>query len=254
MSHLQLTPVEMRGRRVLTTCQLAELYEADEKRISENFIRNQDRYVLGMHYLLLEGEALREFKREYANCGIATNINRLYLWTEKGALLHAKSLNTDKAWAVYDMLVESYFRVRQAFAVPQTMAEALRLAADQAEQLEKQQKQLEEARPKVLFADAVSASKDSILVHELAKIIKQNGVDTGQQRLFKWLRQNGYLMRARDGENLPTQRAMELGLFEIHKVTIQVPDRDPKVRSTTKVTPKGQQYFINKLLKDKAVR
>lgn len=143
--------------------------------------------------------------------------------------------------------------LEQALQDPDTMIRILTSLKDEQEKRRLAEQIIEQQRPKVLFAEAVSASKDSILINELAKILKQNGVDTGERRMFVWLRQNGYIMQTRDRENIPTQRAMELGLFEIHKVTIQVPDRDPKVRSTTKVTPKGQQYFVNKFLRAKQV-
>ena len=108
---------------------------------------------------------------------------------------------------------------------------------------------IQETRPQVIFADAVTASSDSILVGELAKLIKQNGVDTGQRRLFRWLRDNGYLCK-KYGEcfNEPTQHAMELGLFEIKKTVIQKPDGSSIISRTVKVTGKGQIYFVNKFL------
>lgn len=108
----------------------------------------------------------------------------------------------------------------------------------------------EEDAPKVLFADAVTASKRSILVGELAKILKQNGHDTGQNRLFAELREQGYLQSCK-GEryNQPTQMAMELGLFELKKTAINNPDGSSRICTTTKVTPKGQQYFIRRYLR-----
>lgn len=111
------------------------------------------------------------------------------------------------------------------------------------------EKKIQETRPQVIFADAVTASSDSILVGELAKLIKQNGVDTGQRRLFKWFRGNGYLCK-KTGEcfNEPTQYSMELGLFEIKKTVIQKPDGSAIISKTVKVTGKGQVYFVNKFL------
>lgn len=112
-----LIPIENEGQRVLTTQQLAECYEATNDIIRRNFQRNINRYELGKHYFLLEGEDLKEFLHT-SNCPVQ-NLNKvrtLYLWTEKGALLHAKSLNTDKAWQVYDILVESYFRVKEGIS------------------------------------------------------------------------------------------------------------------------------------------
>lgn len=100
-------------------------------------------------------------------------------------------------------------------------------------------------KPKEIFADAVTASDSSILVRDLAKIIKQNGQPMGEKRLYKWLREHGYIVKH---STQPTQKAMELGLFEIIERTVQRADRAPMVTSTTKVTGKGQQYFINKFL------
>lgn len=109
-----LMVIEQQGVRVLTTAQLAECYVTDTNTITQNFKRNKDRYEEGKHYICLKGEDLRAFKSEMTNCHFAKNLNVLYLWTERGALLHAKSLNTDKAWEVYDQLVETYFRAKKA--------------------------------------------------------------------------------------------------------------------------------------------
>ncbi|MEC0140769.1 phage antirepressor KilAC domain-containing protein [Paenibacillus macerans] len=106
---------------------------------------------------------------------------------------------------------------------------------------------IEADRPKVLFADAVATSKTNILVGELAKILKQNGVEIGQNRLFAWLRENGYLISRRGTDyNMPTQRSMELGLFEIKETSISHSDGHVTINKTPKVTGKGQVYFINK--------
>ena len=132
------------------------------------------------------------------------------------------------------------------------MARALKMANQQIErvtaQLETVSAKLEEAKPKIVFADAVSASKTSILIGDLAKIIRQNGVEIGQKRLFEWLRKNGYLMKSGTSKNLPTQRSMEHGLFEVKEHVVVTPSGENKITRTTKVTPKGQIYFINKLL------
>ena len=112
--------------------------------------------------------------------------------------------------------------------------------------------QVEENRPKVLFADSVAASHTSILIFDLAKILKQNGVEIGGHRLFDWMRKNGYLVR-RDGNdhNMPTQRSMEMGLFEVKETTVSHSDGHISVNKTPKVTGKGQQYFINLFLSKK---
>ena len=106
----------------------------------------------------------------------------------------------------------------------------------------------ETMKPKALFADAVATSHTSILIGDLAKLIRQNGVDIGQNRLFAWLREHGYLIGSGDRRNMPTQRAMDLELFDIKERTFQNPDGSVRITKTTKVTGKGQQYFINKFL------
>lgn len=117
-------------------------------------------------------------------------------------------------------------------------------------QLADAQEQIERDRPKVLFADSVSASHTTILIGELAKIIKQNGVDMGQNRLFQWMRENGYLIgRQGTDYNMPTQRAMEMGLFTIKETAIHHADGHTSINKTPKVTGKGQVYFVNKFAK-----
>lgn len=116
--------------------------------------------------------------------------------------------------------------------------------------LARQSKQLEEQKPKVLFANSVIASKGSILVRELAKLIKQNGYDIGEKKLYRWLREKGYICK---NSTEPTQMAMNLGLFEIVVRTIERGDAPPRATRTTKVTGKGQVYFINKLCKRKGI-
>lgn len=150
----------------------------------------------------------------------------------------------------YFIEAEKAFRqvLSQRPAIPQTFPEALRLAASQAEQIEQQQKQLEAQRPRVLFSQAVETAKESVLIGELAKIICQNGVQTGEKRLFQWLRDNHYLCAYGERYNQPTQKAMELGLFEMKKTTINKPNGETMVSTTTKVTGKGQVYFVNKFL------
>lgn len=125
------------------------------------------------------------------------------------------------------------------------MARAL-LAAQRT--IERNRAQLDEMRPKALFADAVAASHTSILVGDLAKLLKQNGVEMGQNRLFQWMRERGYLMKSGSSKNMPTQRSMELGLFEVKERTINNPDGSVRITKTTKVTGKGQQYFINQFM------
>lgn len=114
------------------------------------------------------------------------------------------------------------------------------------------QEDVKRMKPKEIFADAVSTSHTSILIGDLAKILKQNGIQTGQKRLFEWMRENGFLIKRNGADrNMPTQRAMEQGLFEVKESTVNNPDGSVRINRTTKVTGKGQQYFINKFLSDK---
>lgn len=106
-------------------------------------------------------------------------------------------------------------------------------------------------RPKEIFADAVKASTSSILIGDLAKLLRQNGVETGQQRLFSRLRDEGYLMKTGSSRNMPKQKYVEMGLFQIKETVISNPDGSVRMTKTTKVTGKGQQYFLNKYLKNK---
>lgn len=130
------------------------------------------------------------------------------------------------------------------------MARALQIADKKIKRLETQ---IEEDKPKVLFAGAVEASKSSILIGELAKILKQNGINIGQNRLFEWMRQNGHLIRRNGSDyNMPTQHAMEMGLFEIKETSIVHADGHTSISKTPKVTGKGQVYFVDLFLSGKA--
>ncbi|MDR0427091.1 MAG: phage antirepressor KilAC domain-containing protein, partial [Dysgonamonadaceae bacterium] len=124
----------------------------------------------------------------------------------------------------------------------------------QAEMMEAKDKRLKSYLPKVTFATAVETSDRSVLVGELAKIIKQNGIEIGQNRLFQWLRDNGFLCKTGESYNLPTQRSLNMELFEIKKTAITKPDGTTLVTTTPKVTGKGQIYFVNKLLYEDANR
>lgn len=156
---------------------------------------------------------------------------------------------TEKAKEVRQYLID----LEKAWNTPeQVMARALKLADKTIDKLKADNRSLIEAnermRPKEIFADAVSTSRTSILIGDLAKLICQNGFQIGQKRLFDWLRDNGYLMKHGASRNMPVQRYVEQGLFEIKESNVQNPDGSVRITRTTKVTGKGQVYFVNKFL------
>ncbi|HFU4217124.1 TPA: phage antirepressor KilAC domain-containing protein [Streptococcus suis] len=146
--------------------------------------------------------------------------------------------------------VRQYFiQIEKDFNSPEKiMARALLLADKKVHQLETQ---IEADKPKVLFANAVEASATSILIGDFAKILRQNGYNIGQNRLFEWLRNNGFLIRKRgESYNMPTQRSMDMSLFEVKERTHHEPNGSIRISKTTKMTGKGQTYFINKFLNE----
>lgn len=153
-------------------------------------------------------------------------------------------------WVTHEVLPSirkhgGYMAGQEAMSPEQMLAASMRWLESR---IAEQQAQLDAQAPKVLFADAVSTSKRCILVGELAKILRQNGVDMGEKRMFSWLREHGYLMQRNGVRNFPTQRSMDLGLFQVKETPIVHSDGHTTLSVTTKVTPKGQQYFIQKFL------
>lgn len=186
--------------------------------------------------------------------GWLINESGLYSLILSSKLPNAKKF---KRWVTSEVLPS--IRKHGAYMTDQTLEQALTSPdfliqlATQLKEEKEQRKQLEakveQDKPKVLFADSVSASKSSILVGELAKILKQNGVDTGQFRLFAWLRENGYLIKREGSDyNMPTQRSVEMGLFEVKQTIITHSDGHITTNKTPKVTGKGQVYFVNKFM------
>ena len=159
------------NRRLLTTNQLSESYGAEDKLIQQNFNNNKARYKESKHFVLLQGEELRAFKRNFENLGVAPNINKLYLWTEKGAWLHAKSLNTDKAWDAYEMLVDEYYTVKEnvvPLSKDQALVTVLRTTADLVEDTQAIKNEQHEIR------------KELSLINE--KVEEQITLTSGEQR------------------------------------------------------------------------
>lgn len=156
-----------------------------------------------------------------------------------------------KKWVTSEVLPSirkngGYIAGQETMPDDELMARALQVAQNK---ILERDRQIETMKPKAIFADAVAASHTSILIGDLAKLISQNGVNIGQKRLFKWLRDNGYLIKRNGSDwNMPTQRSMEMKLFEVKESTINNPDGSIRINRTPKVTGKGQQYFVNKFL------
>jgi phage antirepressor YoqD-like protein len=247
-----LIPVEYRAERVLTTEQLAQAYECEPIQIQQNFNNNKGHFEEGKHFYKLTGDELKEFKASVTGSNFSSQFKHtrcIYLWTRRGASRHSKMLGTDRAWEMFDALEENYFNPRPKALTPaEQMAQGL-LAAQKL--LAEKDKRIEEMRPKEIFADAVTTSKTSILIGGLAKLIKQQGVDIGQKRLFAWLRENGFLIKSGTEKNMPTQRAMEMNLFEVKEGSYVDGNGVNRITRTTKVTGKGQVYFVNKFLANK---
>lgn len=184
---------------------------------------------------------------------------RMTIINESGlyALIFGSKLESAKRfkrWVTSEVLPSirksgGYIQGQENMSDSELMAKALLVAQ---KQIEERNKQIETMQPKALFADAVSASNTSILVGDLAKLLKQNGIEIGQKRLFAWLRDKGYLIRQKGASwNMPTQRSMELKLFEVKETTITHSDGHISITKTVKVTGKGQVYFVNKFLESK---
>jgi len=217
-----------------------ELYKAlgTKKRFSVWFDTNKDMFDENVDY---EGSTLSTPQNQY---GGLVNLEDYSLTIDMAKELAMMSRSSN------GKQVRQYFiEIEKAWNSPeQIMARALQISKYK---LEHRDQLIAEMKPKALFADAVSASKSTILIGELAKLLKQNGINIGANRLFIWLRDNGYLIRRKGTDyNMPTQKSMELGLFNIKETSIVHSDGSNSVSKTPKVTGKGQQYFVNKFLKE----
>ena len=201
------------------------------------FTEGADFNMLKNERVQIEGN--REVKRELIDYQISVDMAKqicMIQRTEKGRQYRQYFLDLEKVWNTPE----------------QIFARALKMADKEIERLKSNNNLLiqDNARmkPKEVFADAVAASHTSILIGDLAKLLKQNGYETGQKRLFEQLRQEGFLIKSGSSKNMPTQKAMELELFEVKETSITNPDGSVRITKTTKVTGKGQQYFINHYL------
>lgn len=204
---------------------------------SQGFIENEDytSVLTGTEVQNNGGVQIRELQDYSLSVDMAKHIC-LMSRTEKGKECRQYLIDLEKAWNTPE----------------QVFARALKMADQTIAKLKNTNKSLVEKieadRPKTIFADAVSASHTSILIGDLAKLICQNGYQIGQKRLFQWMRDNGYLMVSGNSRNMPKQKYVEQGLFEIKESNVQNPDGSVRITRTTKVSGKGQLYFVNKFL------
>ena len=227
---------------------------------------NGEPYFVGREVAMILGyknplDALTKHVEEedkgVANCDTLGGTQKMTVINESGLYSLILSSKLPKAkefkrWVTSEVLPS--IRKHGAYAVdellndPEFAIKAFTALKDERQKNKRLSEQIEADKPKVIFADSVSAAKTSILVGDLAKLLKQNGVNIGQNRLFEWLRQNGYLIKSGSSKNMPTQKAADMGLFEVKVSTVNNPDGSIRETKTTKVTGKGQVYFVNKFI------
>jgi anti-repressor protein len=227
----------------------------------DNLVRDIDGYV----YIMGHSSNLRAddfFIVDTYQAGTGKEYRRYWL-TRKGCDMVANKMTGEKGVLFTAAYVAKFEEMESNLSRPSDIERFLlnpdtiiKIAQNWKEEKEKRERleaQIEADKPKVVFAEALEISKDSVLINGLAKILKQNSVDIGQNRLFEWLRENGYLGKQGGYYNLPTQRAMDLGLFEIQKRVVVKPDGTQLVTSTPRVTGKGQIYFVNKFKREQSL-
>ncbi|HBH2123960.1 TPA: phage antirepressor KilAC domain-containing protein [Clostridioides difficile] len=252
-----LTIIKQNNQFLVESREVAELIEKKH----DNLLRD----IRGYKKILEDSSNLRsqDFFIESTYINTQNKIQPCYLLTKKGCDMVANKMTGEKGIIFTAIYVTKFEEMEQELKekqpkLPTTYKEALQQLLIEVEekeqlQLENQEKDkvIQLQQPKVLFADSVASSDNSILVGELAKLLRQNGIDTGQNRLFDWLRNNGYLIK-RKGEdyNTPTQKSVDLGVIEIKEGTRVHPDGHTSITKTPKITGKGQIYFINKFKKN----
>ncbi|HBE8487599.1 TPA: phage antirepressor KilAC domain-containing protein [Clostridioides difficile] len=253
-----LTIINQNNQFLVESREVAELIEKKH----DNLLRD----IRGYKKILEDSSNLRsqDFFIESTYINTQNKIQPCYLLTKKGCDMVANKMTGEKGIIFTAIYVTKFEEMEQELKeqqpkLPTTYKEALQQLLIEVEekeqlQLENQEKDkvIQLQQPKVLFADSVASSDNSILVGELAKLLRQNGIDTGQNRLFDWLRNNGYLIK-RKGEdyNTPTQKSVDLGVIETKEGTRVHPDGYTSITKTPKITGKGQIYFINKFKSSK---
>lgn len=236
------------NKQTMSSLEIAELTERNHKDVMRSIREMEPAWekVNGRKFALVE---YRDAKGEMRPCYELTKTECLYVATKFNDEARAKLV---KRWEELETKAQSQIQT------PKTYLEALKAlvaSEEEKEQLQlevkKRDEKIEQDAPRVLFSKAVETSNRSCLISELAKILQQNGINIGQNRLFSWMRGHGYLCSKGQYYNQPTQKSMEMKLFEIKQTTINKPDGSVLVSTTTKATGKGQVYFVNKFLSEK---
>ena len=220
------------------------------------FVASDVTKILGLSNTTVALSRLEDDERSKFNLGRQgeTNVVNEFGLYELILASRKPSAKKFKRWVTHEVLPAirkhgAYMTDEKAFDVVNNKSGLADLLQQAADQLKQKDIQIAELKPKALFADSVATSNSTILVGELAKILRGNGIEIGQNRLFDWLRKNGYLISKKGSSyNLPTQKSMNLGLFKIKETTINHSNGSVSISKTAKVTGKGQQYFINKFL------
>ena len=226
------------GRELHKFLEVGTRYDTWINRIIEkyNFIENKDFIVVAQKRASNEIKGYTEFDDHLMTLNIAKEI-AMVANTEKGKLARQYFIRCEEAWNSPEMILARANQIQSHMIDGYT------------KKIELLENKVKEDKPKVIFADAVATSQSSILIGDLAKLIKQNGIDIGQKRLFEWMRENGFLIKQKgESYNMPTQKSMDMELFEIKERTVLNPDGSIRISKTPKVTGKGQQYFINVFL------
>jgi len=249
----ELVKIEFKNQRILTTEQLAGVYETETKRISENFNYNKERFQEGKHYHLLQGEELKEFKIQYGNCGVVNKkSSQLYLWTERGADRHCKMLGTDKAWEQFDNLEETYFRVKEdiTFKLPTNYKEALLQLVQAEEEKEKLQlvsiqkdQIIGELKPKADYLDSILKNPGLVTITQIAKDYGFSGTKLNE------ILHNLEVQYKQSEQWLLYSTYHDKGYTHSQTIPITHNDGRKDVRMNTKWTQKGRLFLYN-LLKE----
>ena len=251
VSNTDIVVKEYNGQRVVTFKDIDTVHGRPGGTARKRFNDNKEHFRYGEDFFKVKCSEVRPFFGQTPPIGFNPEAD-VILITESGYLLLVKSFTDNLAWDIQRTLVKSYFRVKEPpkaltgyELIAAGLVEANKVLAEQTKKIETLETKIEADKPKVIFAEGVAASKNSILIGDLAKLIQQNGVPMGQKRLFEWLRKNGYLIKGGSSKNMPTQRYLEQGLFEVKISTVINPDGSNRETKTTKVTGKGQIYFLN---------